>query len=145
MVYGLPKDIKVPDCFSNGEGAVVISAKLKAFVEQQNIPMIEFLPVTIYNHKDSALEEKYYILNSLSVIDCIDTAKSTIFWNAIDPDMISGAFGLVLVEDNLKVAPVLFRLKHALDATVVNEELKTALMQSGCTGMRFVDVKVCEL
>ena len=46
-----PKQVALSDSLSNLERMVVVSPRLRAFIEATSPPSVEFLPVSIINHK----------------------------------------------------------------------------------------------
>ena len=69
-----PNDMGLVDAFTNTYNLTVISEKLKEFIAGQKPKAVEFLPVTILNHK-SRPAAKYYILHPVDPVDALDTDK----------------------------------------------------------------------
>lgn len=139
-----PKDIKVPDCFGNLDSMIVISKRLVETIAAYTDNMVEFLPVKIYNHKGRETKEPFFILNPLTVVDCIDKEKSDISWNCIDPERISSCMELVLIDDALTNAPPLIRLKYATRVILIREDLAEILENGNFSGIWLVDIEEAE-
>ena len=133
------KQIALADCLKNLEGQPVVSERLKAFIESYKTTAIEFLKVGIVNHKGKTIPEPYYILNPLTIVDCIDKEKSKLTWNSIDPDFISGVLKLVLRPDDIDPELPLFRPKHLNDRVLINRKLAKKMTDAGFTGMTFME------
>jgi hypothetical protein len=135
-----PKDIKLADNIRSRGGIVVVSKRLKAFLEDQRPPHVEFLPVSIRNHKDRVASSEYFIVNPYEVVDCIDTEASTITWGSIDPDNIIHCPTLVLSETAINDRLLLFRPRYKTSTVLVKGDLVEALRDESFTGLHFVSV-----
>jgi hypothetical protein len=133
-----PKEIKLPDSIHNLDGMVVVSQPLKEFVESQSPPDTEYLPVSIYNHKKRLASDSYFIINPLSVPDCIDTKKSKIVWNKIKKDLISDCSRLVLQPTSIDPGLLLFRPKYLAKIVLVARALADAIEKQGFKGVKLI-------
>jgi hypothetical protein len=133
-----PKDVMLPDNFSNLEGFAVVSNRLKTFLEGKEIPAVEYLQVAIVNHKGRLASPDCFILNPLTVQDCIDVSASQVKWNAIDRSILSLN---ALVLDDTKIDPrfLLFRPAGLLEVILVHRDLASELVAQQFTGLRFVE------
>lgn len=135
-----PNQTLIPDSFSNLDGMNVISEKCKIRISDLISKDIEFLPVKIFDHNNAQLQDTFFILNPLKVVDCIDQEQSKIKWNNIDPDKISSCLRLVLKEETLEHAPPIFRIKHMSEVILVSEEIADKLEDSELKGLRLVEI-----
>ena len=133
-----PKDVQLADNLYNAESMIVVSPALGQAIEQQQPPNIEFLPVTIYNHKGRVASSDYRIVNPLGVVDCIDQNATKVQWNSIDPNLIASCFGLQLDVGRIDPALLLFRLKYLPHVVVVRDDLAETLVGQAFSGLRFV-------
>src|SRR5688572_23648645 len=70
------KDIKSADTVY-GTGLIIVSKKLKEFLEKEELNKIEFLAVTVKpSNNRKAPDEPYFVFNPLQICDCIDTKAS---------------------------------------------------------------------
>jgi hypothetical protein len=133
-----PKDIELSDNLY-GAGVPTVSAKLKEYLIAEEVDNVEFLPVTILNHKERVASRDYFIMNPLSIIECIDLQKSTVKWNRIDKELISSCKQLVLddkaIPDNCKI----FRAKCLPIRIIVRGHFVKALGTVGFKGLCFTD------
>jgi hypothetical protein len=98
---------------------------------------VEYLPVQILNHKKKLASKDYFILNPLSVVDCVDIEASEVEWDVIRTDFIESCASLV-VRDSLVPADVhVFRPKHLESDILVRSELVNALTAAGLEGLLF--------
>ena len=93
-----PKAIRLGDCIKNLPGAIVVSKRLKQLLEAAKPANVEYLPVSIINHKGKVASADYFIVNPYRLQDCIDRKQSVLKWNAIDPDLDSTCTKLVIDE-----------------------------------------------
>jgi len=129
-----PKDILLEDQIGNHDRLIVASLKLTNFIKLQSIDYMEYLPVTIINHKNRAAADDYSILHPCKVIDCIDKDNSSLKWNNIDLDLISGCLELVLDENKLS-DELIFRPRHLEMFVFVREDFADQINSQNFTGV----------
>lgn len=81
------------DLLANEDDIWVVSARLKAFFEAEQISEVNFIPVRIFEGRKK--HDGYFVMQFLSGIDCIDEHETTITY---------GVGGLTYV-DNLTLDP----------------------------------------
>jgi hypothetical protein len=136
----LPDDIMLSDNYDIS-GLIVVSEKLRAALEPRlDGHHIQFLPASIINHKGRLASDKYFVLHSQDVCDCIDVKKSRVQWNPLNKSKIMHCDGgLVIKEDAVPDNLSLFRLKHWGTKILVADALAKSLLGGGFVGLRFVD------
>jgi hypothetical protein len=136
-----PKRVALPDSVSNNDQMVLVSRKLKEFVESKNPARVECLQVAIRDHRGRVASPDYFIINPLTIIECIDTKRSKLTWNAMEPTLIAGVVDLVL-RDSVEIEPsvLLFRPKHLETVVMLRADLGDAITAAGFTGARFVEI-----
>jgi hypothetical protein len=135
------KQVALSDNIANSEGMAVISLPLRTFLEEQKLAQVEYLDVTLVDHKGKPVKEKYFILHPTVVVDCIDTQNSKVTWNAnaIDPEMISSIGNLVFKPNSIDPALAIFRPKHKERRLFVRRDLADAIQAKGFTGVMFLE------
>lgn len=115
------------------------------------LPIVsELIAKTIINHNPSDIELievkvnmktnlKYYFLNILNNIDCIDLEKST--YKLYIPDVILFDSIEKLVIDTLKIKNDIFRIKGLLYKIVVSETLKNELENLKLNEIEFMPIE----
>ena len=107
MDPGFPKDIGLADHLDNEESCLVVSKQLKKFLESKITSPIEYLSVTIFNHKNQVASNEYFIVNPLNVVDCINLEESEVEWNSLDSEDIDDLEELVFdegkIDDNMLI------------------------------------------
>ena len=118
----------------------LISERAKKFFRAEKIAQAQYLPVEILFPKE-AKARKYYILNLLNIVDCIDLNRTP---HKITSDK-DGVKELDLpfwrneiIFDREKIGEhKLFRLRYLESDFVVREDLKNSIEKAGLTGFGF--------
>lgn len=119
-------------------GLLVVSKELRATFEEVGCDNIEYLPISIIDHRKKLASADYAIANVLHPIDAMDRERSVFDNNALLPTRVSGIEKLVLLEDRIPPHLHLFRLTNAPQFPIVSETLKKAITKKKLGGMRFV-------
>ena len=134
------KYVALADNISNLSRSLVVSRKLKEFVEARKPRDVESLRISIFDHKKKLASDEYFIINPFRVVDCIDKEKSRYRWNNIDPEKMSSCTKMVLKPEALDPELLLFRPRHLEYYVLVHPELAKALEDEGFTGLRFTPI-----
>ncbi|NTX53275.1 hypothetical protein HR086_18415 [Myxococcus sp. CA039A] len=134
------KYIALADNISNLNRALVVSRRLKDVIEARRPRDVEFLRVSIIDHKKKVASDDYFIVNPFKVVDCIDKDKSKYRWNNIDPEKMSSCTKLVLKPEAINPELLLFRPQHLEYYVLVHPDLAAALEEEGFTGLRFTPI-----
>ncbi len=136
-----PKAIKLGDDVKNASGHHVVSPKLMEFIKSHNPRSVEFLPVTIYNHKGQVASTEYNIMNPLIVLDCIDLEKTEVKWNPVIKERISrwkGGFTLDTNRIDNKIQ--IFRPKYRSSTILIRRDLATSIEKEDFTQIFFLEL-----
>ncbi|MFY0564524.1 imm11 family protein [Archangium lansingense] len=136
-----PKARRLCGLQHNTLGLIVVSKEFKTALEEFGCENIEFLPISILNHRGKLASADYFIANVIGLTDCMDREKSTYKNNALIPTQISSCSKLVLREDAIPEQLHFFRLGNAPRIHVVTEKLKQELERRKLTGLLFVPVE----
>lgn len=132
-----PRNLQLEDFLLNQNKLLVASARARALFEAEALVNVEYLPVTVLNHKGREIEEPYTIVHQVEPQKAIDEAKSTFEVNQIDPERIFYLSSLVLDEAKVDPAVRLFRLARFGQMPVFRRDLAEAVTAAGLTGIRF--------
>jgi hypothetical protein len=135
-----PKDIKLGDTIRNDDGLILVSKRLKETIEAGGIDKVEFLQVTIINHKGRLASTEYFIVNPVEIRDAIDLHQSDVQWNAINPNLISSCSRLVLDDEKIDPNLKMWRLKFFPRRVLVRRDLADAILTEQFTGVAFTEV-----
>jgi hypothetical protein len=144
MDPNFPKALQLPDCVKNLPGAIVVSKRLKEFIAAAKPVHVEYLPVSIINHKGKLASSEYFIINPYKLQDCIDQKASTIDWNPIDTSLIAACTNLVLDEKKIEKNAKVFRLEHYPSKVLFARELADGIKQAKFTGLKFIEPEAME-
>ncbi|HEX5746110.1 MAG TPA: DUF1629 domain-containing protein [Archangium sp.] len=119
----------------------VVHGRVVQLFEQLGVRDVQFIPAQVEGR-----EGPYFILNALSIIRCIDDARSrrVEYWRPEDerPDKL----GQYRVVSGMRIDPSkvgdarVFRPWGWRVALIVSEDLKQAMEAEGITGTRFIEV-----
>lgn len=129
-------DKPIGDCphLWSGGYSLIVSERAKEIINKKYKEYIHFLPL-IYTKQN----QKFYVLNTLNIIDCIDYNKSELekLMNKYIIDVKKYVFN-----ENAKKSPI---FKIYLDgvikiSTFVNDEFKNLIEENGLKGFKFTEV-----
>src|SRR5438552_3993429 len=67
-----PDNTVLTDNLLNTNMMIVASMRLKMFLERQSLRKVEYLPVTIINHKGKPASREYFIVHPIDPVECLD-------------------------------------------------------------------------
>ncbi len=132
-----PKSVGLTDNLRNGARLVVASAELTNFLRGQELKQVEYLPVTVKNHKGRAVKVPYFIVHPVEPIDCLDIAASNPTMNEIIPSDIDWVEQIVLDHARIDPARRLFRVARFSNIVFVRDDLAKAVSDGGFSGVAF--------
>lgn len=130
--------LAIPDLVNNTLGLCVVSSRLKDLLERESRAQIEFLPISIMNHKGRIAASDYFLANVLDHHDCIDLSRSDVDQNNPKPGMLSGLHRLFVLEEKIPVEARFFRLKPMPEAIIIRDDLRALLDAAAITGVKYV-------
>lgn len=134
-----PYDTLLVDNLDNTDLAIVASPRLKEFLEGYPVAKVEYLPVTIVNHKGRPAA-RYYIVHPLDPVDCLDVPACNAAFGAVDKDNILDLERLVIDAGKVDPRRALFRPKMFYQVIVVRRALAEAVDAAGFTGVRWIEL-----
>jgi hypothetical protein len=135
-----PNDITLIDNMRNTDNIAVVSSRLKHAVETQTAVGLEFLPVSLIDHKGRSASREYFIVHPVDPVDCVDREMSVFEESLLRPGNFEFFDKLVLDEELIPSDRRLFRLKGFADIIVACRDLSTALEEQGFTGLGWLNV-----
>jgi hypothetical protein len=135
-----PNDITLVDNMRNTDSIAVVSPKLKLAVEAQNLAGVEFLPVSLIDHKGRTASSEYFIVHPIEPIDCVDREDSVFEESLLSPGEFEFFDKLVLNEELIPSERGLFRLKGFADLIIAHRDVAAALEEQGFTGLAWLNV-----
>src|SRR5205823_2081893 len=84
-----PDNTLLADNLLNSAGAIIASERLKRYLESQAVTKVEYLPVTILDHRGRTASRDYFIVHPIDPVDCLDLEKCQPTWNRIQKTWIN--------------------------------------------------------
>jgi hypothetical protein len=111
----------------------VYSDALKTVLDDLGIDNIDYYQAELEHPETGVVETGYWLINVLGLVECVDTAKSTII-----PRETGGPGDLMefYVDPEMTKGFQLFRLYEAPPLVIVDEEVATAIREAGLRGAR---------
>ena len=134
-----PTDTLLTDNLFNNYLLIVGSRRLKEFFEEKAVIKVEYLPITILNHKGKPAGRDYFIINPIEPIECIDLQRSDVRWDPMDETTIKGVSRLVIDETKIESGRVLFRPKAFYWVILIHRRLAEMIDAQGFTGVCWVE------
>jgi hypothetical protein len=136
-----PNDLLLVDNLLNRDMVIVASRRLQECVREHAPADVEYLPVSIVDHKGRIASKDYSIIHPVNPIDCIDMGNSVFEADLIDANDIESFDKLVLDETKIPPARSLFRLRGFWEITLVRQDLAKAIDAMGLSGLSWLDVE----
>lgn len=133
--------IKLSSLIGNTNSYLIVSRDLKEVIESYCSAEVEYLPLTLYNHKKRVHSKDYFIVNPIGVLDCLNLEASKITYFK---DRVVSVDKFVLDPKKLTNAPSLFRIKEDPTEYVVNEELANAIKEGRFTNVVLKEIEQVE-
>jgi len=137
MSRSFKKDTRLVDDVINGSSVKVCSKRLTDFLRAQKLPHVEYLPVTILNHKGRVASTEYTVVNPVGLQDALDLKASGPHYNLIDKQSIDHVDKIVLAPARLEKGVRLFRLKGLTTPVLLDKALADAIAGEGFVGPYF--------
>lgn len=142
-----PYDTLLTDNLKNINMLIVGSGRLKEFLEKRRVEKVEYLPVTILDHKDKPIRSNYFIIHPIDPVACLDIDRCGATWDELDEDDIESVQRIVIdasmIDEErqvIKIERKLFRPRHFYRITLIRRDLAEAIDAEGFTGIRWVEM-----
>lgn len=136
-----PHNTLLVDNLENSDNLIVASRRLKEFLAGRSIEKVEYLPVTVLDHRGrSAAGGDYYIIHTIGPVDCLKVDECGPTWSQLDKDSISFLERFAIDPSKIDDTRRLFRALHYEKATVIRRDLAAAIDEAGFTGIRWVEL-----
>ena len=110
-----PTDMKLSDQVFGGSYRVVSIRLKEALSSIDESSNIEFLPVSILNHKGRLASKDYFIMNPLDSIDCINQDESFDPSCGEDLDVVSGRnWAVAVMKGHVTITPLCQTITQAI-------------------------------
>jgi len=133
-----PERIGLTDNIANTHWWLIVSSAMRKIIQTHQSNDLEFLPVSIRNHKGRVAADDYSIVNFLRLIEVVDRGASEFRVDAAYDDQISKYDKLILRQDIEENGPAILRMKETPMLILAREDLAKAIEMAGMTGVTFV-------
>lgn len=138
MSVNNPDDSILHDVVACEESVKVISSKVKTIFERHGATNVEYLPVTIWDHKNKPCSTDYFILNPLESFDIIDMDKADVVMNAFFPTRVKRIKNLIVNHEAMPEDAKVFRASRKMAEIFVNDEIANALKDADISGCKLM-------
>lgn len=140
MDLELPHNMYLPDSLMNINSLIVASQRLKDFLSNKQLESVEYLPVSIRDHKGRITKKNYFIVHPIEPVDCLDLDASEADYSPLDPSLVDDVEQLVFDEEKLDDRRELFRPKYFPDITLVRRALAEEIDKQGFEGVGWLEI-----
>lgn len=131
------RNVRLTDNIMNLGTLIVASERLTALLQAKALKNVEFLPVTIINHKRRVASRDYSIVHPVMSQDCLDLQKSGCTYSNISPGDIISVDRLVLDAARIDPNVAMFRIKDFGFPVVLRRELAEEIQAARLTSTQF--------
>ena len=135
-----PDRMALHDVLHNLDPNFVINEKVKTFLEAEGVQHVEYLPVKVLNHKDREVKERYFVINMLPLVDCVDMEKTQYERNLLDPEQLMNISNLTVHEEKIPADFQLLRVKFASGVMLMRRDLAQKLRAAGFRGLGISEI-----
>jgi hypothetical protein len=134
--------MKLSSLLGNIKSFLIVHTDMKNVIEQTCSNEIEYLPVSIVNHKKRVQSKDYWFVNPIGVVDCVDRAASDIDYRSDDPQQVVGVTKLAFSSAKLVGAPHLFRVPEQPEEFFISATLGKAFLSHEFSNVLLQNVEV---
>jgi hypothetical protein len=136
-----PNNLALPDNIRNLDLVILGGARLAASLQARKLEKVEYLPVSIIDHKDRPAGPGYMIVHPIDPVDCVDTSQSVFKLSPIDESNFDSFSKLVLDTKRIPKERSCFRLKGFWDIVVVRKDLAESLDKEAFSGLGWLPIQ----
>ncbi|WP_426756051.1 imm11 family protein [Myxococcus sp. Y35] len=122
------------DFVENTSGTLIVSTRAREALEAEGVTGddFEYLPVTLKDKRGRALKSRFYIVNPLQKVECMDRERSK--FSAYEDEVLS-VQRLVVRQEKVPAELKLFRLGEWPQVIVIRSDLVQRLQEAQLTGL----------
>ncbi len=133
--------VELLDFYLNVTDMIVCSQRAADFVRAHNPGALEYLPVTLVDHRGKAVAAPHFILHPVDHPDCIDVERSRLTWSQINPSVIDIAEHIDVDPARVPEDRLIFRPKSHPAVHLMRRGFAESLVAEGFSGARWIDIK----
>jgi hypothetical protein len=132
------RDTELVDDVMNADDLKVCSRRLVDFLKSEHLDNVEYLPVTILDHKGKVASKEYSVVNPVGLQDAIDMQASVPTLNA-SSHRVDAVERLIFVSSRIDPKVKLFRFAGLTRPVMIEKSLADALMAQNFVGLSFLN------
>jgi hypothetical protein len=133
-----PNGRRLLDFVNNISDVLIVSTRVREVFDAINIRNVEYLPITILNHRGKVAPGNYFIANVLGSEPAIDMEKSDVVASNLDGE-IATINNLVVDRESISSDAKLFRAATLKTLFFIREDALAALTARGVSGVKTFD------
>ncbi len=140
-----PRNAVLPDYVENMKQLVIVSPRLKEFLEAQKVSHIEYYPLEIIDHKGKVASDEYFVAHLIDSVECIDTDASGAVWvnEGLATQRVDNLESLEVDSSRIPAQRKLFFPKYYSAYPIVRRDLVEAMEGEGFTNIDIVPLDEC--
>jgi len=135
-----PRNTVLPDYVQNMKSLVIVSPRLRSFLEARQVSNVEYYPLEINDHKGKVASSEYSVAHLINPVDCIDADASGAKWigEGLATKRIMLLRKLVLDPSRVPEDRQLFFPRYYSEIPLLRRELADAMRQENFSNVKIV-------
>ena len=121
----------VPDVVFNPDECLMVTDRMKSFLEGEIDTPVEYLRFTLINHKGRVADDAMWIVNLLDSVECADRDKTDGTDSPFHPGEYQDLLELYVDEAKLPPDRKIFRVAECPPTILVREDLRLGIEEAG--------------
>ncbi|HEY1956114.1 MAG TPA: DUF1629 domain-containing protein [Polyangiaceae bacterium] len=137
-----PRHSVLADYVKNTDSLMIVSPRLRSFLEAQKVDDVEYYGLEIKDQKGKLASDRYFVAHLVNPVDCIDVEQSGVTWTGEGSSTQRILFLDRLALDSARVPKgrKLFFPRYYSEIPVVRRELAEAMKREGFTNVDIVPI-----
>lgn len=125
------------DFIDNSDAVLEVSENARQVLMAHGVGegVAEYLPFILHDKQGRVVKERYFVVNLLRSVSCLDLEKSQYDTYPHKPEKIYGIESIYLREDQIPPDATLFRLAEYTRFIIIRSDLVEAIQKAGLTGL----------
>lgn len=130
--------LRLASVIGNTNGFFLVDRALRDLLGSARLGDVEFLPLSILDHKGRIASRDYFVVNPIGGFDCLDRQASEIEWHG---DQVVEVTRYVFAKAKVATAPDLFRIRETPRVQVMSAALAERCLAAGATNLSLSPVE----
>jgi hypothetical protein len=122
--------LMVPDVVLNPHECLMVTDRMRAFLEAHIPTPVEYLRFTLLNHKGRVADDSMWVVNLLDTVSCADLDKTDATESPFYPGELQDLLELHVIEEKLPTDRKIFRLGECPATILVRDDLRRDLEEA---------------